>query len=507
MGGSLGSLIERTPAKAMIYKKAKEALMHKTKGHYPAPLEALSVVQSTFIGFGPKLRGDVRERAMTREAQGFGKVALTEVSRNLIRLFFMTEQVKKSKGVEVQSNFQIRTVKQAAVLGAGVMGGGLAQLFADKEILIRMKDLTSQALAVGIQSASSLFQKQVKKRKMTSRQFLQKLNRVAPVLDYSGFQSIDVVIEAIVENMDIKKKTFQELESQIRPECIVASNTSSLSINQMQSVFKKPERFLGMHFFNPVHKMPLVEIIKGEKTSDEALATLFQLSKRLGKTPIIVKDSPGFLVNRLLMPYLNEAIYLSTEGAPILEIDRVLLQFGMPMGPMELIDEVGVDVAVKVAHILHEAFGERMTPATQNDKLLEVQRLGKKVGKGIYEYKGSKKEKVFNPELYQMLGASPQSGLIADEEIVERCLLPMINEAARCLEEKVVESPSQVDLGMIMGVGFPPFRGGLLRYADSLGMKTIVERLRKYESRLGTRFTPAEPLLKRAEYDQKFYSS
>jgi 3-hydroxyacyl-CoA dehydrogenase/enoyl-CoA hydratase/3-hydroxybutyryl-CoA epimerase len=507
VGGPMGSLLEKTPMKAIVFKKAREGVMKQTKGHYPAPLEAIDVIQSTDGGYssGVKIRGSARDRAMSREAKGFGKLVASPISKSLIRLFFMTEAVKKSKGLPVGTNVQEHPVHSAAVLGAGVMGGGVAQLFADKSVHTRMKDLNTAALALGIQQATKIFKKQVQRKRMTVRQSLQKLNYIAPVVDYSGFNSVELVLEAIVENLDVKKKVFQELEEQIQPNCVVASNTSSLSVTKMQSAFKHPERFLGMHFFNPVNKMPLVEVIRGEKTSDEAVATVFQFSKKLGKTPIVVKDSPGFLVNRLLAPYLNEAVYLVAEGAPIPEVDRVLLAFGMPMGPMELIDEVGVDVGEKVAHILHDAFGARMLPAPLNNKVTAAGRLGKKNGQGLYNYVGPKKTKEFDAKIYEIIGVTPSKNAVADEEILERCLLPMINEAARCLEEGIVSSASEVDLGMIMGTGFPPFRGGLLRYADSLGAKTVVERLRKYEARFGARYAPSPAILARAEHDQQFY--
>jgi len=505
MGGPLGSLLEKTPARSVVFKKAREGVLAKTKGQYPAPLEAIDVIQATSGFYGEKVRGSERDQAMAREAQGFGKMAATDISKNLIRLFFLTESVKKSKGLPAGTQVQERVVRHGAVLGAGVMGGGIAQLFADKNVPARMKDINNQALALGVQAASKIFQKQVQKRKINQRQLLQKLNLIAPVTDFSGFHTADAVVEAIVENIDIKMKVFQELENSISPECIVASNTSSLSITKMQSVFKNPGRFVGMHFFNPVHKMPLVEVIRGEKTSDEAVATIFQFSKQLGKTPIVVKDSPGFLVNRLLAPYLNEAVYLLVEGVPIPEIDRVLLEFGMPMGPMELIDEVGVDVGEKVAHILHDAFGAGMLPAPLNSKVVASGRLGKKNGKGIYSYEGPKKTKVLDPKVYEIIGVTPSKDAVSDEEILERCILPMINEASRCLDEGVVVSASEVDLGMIMGTGFPPFRGGLLRYADTLGARTIVDRLKKYEARFGARYEPAPALLSRAEHGQKFY--
>lgn len=506
MGGIAGSLMEKTPpGKALIFKKARDGVLSKTRGHYPAPLEILDVIQSTGVGYGPKLRGAARDQAMKREAQGFGKLVTTEVSKNLIRLFFLTEGVKKSKGLPEGKTAVALPIRSGAVLGAGVMGGGIAQLFADQGIPARMKDLNPNALALGVQSASIIFKKQVKRKKLNQRQYLQKMNLISPVLDYSGFHSSDLVVEAIVENMEVKKKALQEAESQVRENCILASNTSSLSISKMQSVLKKPERFVGMHFFNPVHKMPLIEVIRGDQSSDEAVGTVFQLSKLLGKTPIVVKDGPGFLVNRLLAPYLNEATYCLAEGVPIPEIDEALLRFGMPMGPMELIDEVGVDVGEKVAHILNDAFGDRMKPAPFNGKVAASGRLGKKSGKGFYQYEKSSGRKEFDSEIYAILGVKPRPGALSYEQLIERCIYPMINEAARCLDECIVNSACDVDLGMIMGTGFPPFRGGLLRYADSLGARKIVEGLEKYRAQGGARFEPSPALLSRAKSGRSFY--
>ncbi|MGZ3687082.1 MAG: 3-hydroxyacyl-CoA dehydrogenase NAD-binding domain-containing protein, partial [Bdellovibrionota bacterium] len=507
MGGAVGSVMEKTAiGRMVILKKAREGVVSKTRGHYPAPLEAIAVISANGAAYGERLKGSAREKALSREAKGFGKLAVTDVSRNLVRIFFMTEAVKRSKGLPAGTTAQAHVIHTGAVLGAGVMGGGIAQLFAEKDISTRMKDLTTGALATGIQAASKIFYKQVQKKKINKRGYLQKINHIAPTLDYSGFGSADVVVEAIVENLDVKKKVLSEAETYVKDDCVIASNTSSLSISKMQTALRKPERFVGMHFFNPVHRMPLIEVIRGEKTSDEAVSTVFQFSKLLGKTPIVVKDAPGFLVNRLLAPYLNEATYLLADGAPIDEIDRVLLSFGMPMGPMELIDEVGVDVGAKVAHILHEAFGARMLPAPMNDKVVASGRLGKKNGKGMYVYEDKGRKRVLDPKIYEVLGMTPKSAAVSDEEILERCVLPMINEASRCLEEGIVASPSEVDLGMIMGTGFPPFRGGLLRYADSLGAKTIVERLRKYETRFGARYEPAPAMIARAEHGQKFYN-
>lgn len=507
MGGVAGKALEFTPfGRAFILKKAREGVMSKTRGKYPAVLEVLDVFRSNGACYGSKVKGREREEHLEREARGFGRMAATDVSKNLIRLFFMTEVVKKSKGVE--GDFATFTVDRAAVLGAGVMGGGIAQLYADKGITARMKDLTPKALTIGLQAAARIFKRQLQKRKINERGYQQKMNLIAPTLDYAGFQSSQFVVEAVIEKMEIKKSVLAELEGFITDDTVVASNTSSLSISEMQKAMSKPERFGGMHFFNPVNRMPLIEVIRGEKTSSETVSRIYQFSKQLGKTPIVVKDAPGFLVNRLLMPYLNEATWMLNEGASIEDLDEAMLDFGMPMGPMELIDEVGVDVGEKVAHILFEAFGARMQPAPFNDKVAKAGRLGKKSMKGFYEYADTAgKGKQLNSEIYSILGVQPKSGAISREEIVDRCVLTMINEASRCLKEGVVATAEEVDLGMIMGTGFPPFRGGLLRYADSLGLPEILSRLKKYEGKGGARFKPSEEIERLAASNGKFHSN
>jgi 3-hydroxyacyl-CoA dehydrogenase/enoyl-CoA hydratase/3-hydroxybutyryl-CoA epimerase len=500
MGGVAGSLLERTPmGRALMFSQARKGVLAKTRGKYPAPLEILSVLSRTSAQYGPeKVRGSERDRALAVEATGFGKLAATDESRNLINLFFLMEQVKKTKIAEG------KPIQRAAVLGAGVMGGGIAQLFADRGTPTRMKDLTQQALTTGIQQASQIWQKQVKRKRLTPREFQQRLNLISPVLDYSGFESADLVVEAVVEKLEVKRSVFQELEQVVTPDCVIASNTSSLSVSAMQKGMKNPARFAGMHFFNPVNKMPLVEVIRGSESSDEAVATVYGYCRQVGKTPIVVKDVPGFLVNRLLAPYLNEATFLVAEGVPILDLDRVILEFGMPMGPMELIDEVGIDVGDKVSHILFDAYGPRMKGCELNSKVIATGRLGKKNGKGFYLYDQQGRKKGLDPEIESILGVSSQSGKVTEKEMVERCILPMINEASRALAEEVVGSAGEVDLGMIMGTGFPPFRGGLLRYADQLGAAHLVERLSHYSKTLGVRFEPSPTLLEMAAKKQTF---
>lgn len=331
------------------------------------------------------------------------------------------------------------------------------------------------------------------------------MNRISPTLDYSGFGVVDLVIEAVVERMDVKKQVLREVEAEVGEDAILATNTSALSVTEMQHALARPEKFCGMHFFNPVHRMPLVEIVRGAATSDETVATVFALSKRLGKVPVVVNDGPGFLVNRLLAPYLNEAGWLLAEGASIEAIDRALLDFGMPMGPLRLLDEVGLDVSRHAASVLYEAFGDRMLPAPPLVKLGETARLGKKGGRGFYRYQG--KDEEVDTEIYSELGDTVpgERVQIPSSVIQERAILVMVNEAARALEDGIVSSPGEVDLAMVMGTGFPPFRGGLLRYADSIGLGSIVETLERHARERGPRFQPAPLLLERARAGQGFY--
>lgn len=508
MGGLAGKLLESTPmGRAVIYKKAREGVLSKTKGQYPSPLEAIKVIEETKTGYQACFKGKTRDQALAREAQGFGKMAATPISKNLIRLFFMTEAVKKSNGLSSGSS-GVKTAKitQAGVLGAGVMGGGIAHLLADKGVNVLMKDIAKAGLEIGIQSALKLFKKSLKRRSINERQMMQKLNRITPTISYDGFQSAELVVEAIIEKMEIKQATLKEIENYVSPSCVIATNTSSLSVSTMQSVMKNPERFAGMHFFNPVHKMPLVEVIRGEKSSDQAVSQVYQFAKQIGKTPIVVKDAPGFLVNRLLMPYLTEAGHLLMAGAPLDELDQALLKFGMPMGPVELMDEVGLDVADKVAHILYDAFGDRMSPPNTFSKLLELKRLGKKSKAGFYLYEGDgdRLKKQMDSQIYSLVGVEPKPGAFSADEMVERCVFSMVNEAARCLEEKIVETAAEVDLGMIMGTGFPPFRGGLLKYADAYGLDKIIEKLKQFEAKYGKRFTPAPYLVQLAGQGKSF---
>lgn len=496
--GAAAKFLESAIGRPIVFSQARKMLLKQTKGHYPAPVKALDVIQKIY-GMSN------RTKALDIEAKHFGEVAATAVSKNLINLFYMMEAVKKQTGVS-DPNVKPLKVSKMAVLGAGTMGGGIAQLGADKGLEVRMKDINTQAIALGFQQAQSIWSKLLKKRKITPSDYDQKMARISGGTGYEGFKNTDVVVEAIVEDMNIKKKVLAETYEHCKPDVILATNTSSLSVTEMGADLKRPENFVGMHFFNPVHKMPLVEVVRGEKTSDVAVATIFDLCKKMGKTPVVMKDGPGFLVNRLLLPYLNEAVYLLEEGYSVEEIDKAFLKFGMPMGPLHLIDEIGIDVGVKVAKIFHKAFGERAAPSKTMVNVAETGRLGKKNKKGFYLYDDKGYKLNVDPKVYSDLKLSMPSKKLDEKVAVERGIYAMINEAALAfLHDKIVETPQDVDMCMIMGTGFPPFRGGLLRYADSIGSEKITDTLEEFAVKFGTRFKPSAPLIQMAKTNKSFY--
>lgn len=479
-------LMESVLLRGVVFSKARKGVMQKTKGKFPAPLKIIDLLK--------EIHGLEIEEALKREARSFSVLAVTSVSKRCIELFQLTESVKKTNGVGPE--VQAKKIERAGVLGAGVMGGGIAWAFAAKDIPVRMKDLNNDAVALGYQQAAENFGYALKTRRLTKNQFMGKMGEISGTLDFSGFKTLDVVVEAVVENMDVKKKVLADTENYISEHCVFASNTSSLSITEMQSVAKRPDKVAGFHFFNPVSRMPLIEVIAGAKTSPETVATLFELAKKLGKTPIVVKDGPGFLVNRLLLPYMNEALFLFEEGISVERIDSVMLEFGMPMGPMRLVDEVGIDTAAKVAKILNNAFGARAQASALSEVLAKSGRLGKKNGKGFYQYENGKEKGVDNSILELAKGRTTKSVNLTDGEMIQRMIYPMINEAALALQEGVVKTPGEVDLGMIMGTGFPPFRGGLLRFADNESPKKVAEALTKFSAAGGgERTKPNQALL------------
>ena len=480
--------------RSLIFNKAEEMLIEKTRGHYPATIKALNVIRE---GLSLDLEG-----GLALEAASLGEMAVTEECKNLISIFYLQEKLKKEPAFDGVS--PCGPIEKAATLGAGVMGGGIAQLFADRNIPVTMKDLNNGALGHGLKSAAAVFKDKLKKRIIDQREFDLKMDNISTTLDYDKLRNVDIVIEAVVEKMEVKKTVLAETEPYLKKGSIFATNTSSLSITEMASAAKRPDMVAGMHFFNPVHKMPLVEVIRGEKTSDETTSAIVALTRKLGKTPVVVKDREGFLVNRLLMPYLNEAVLILEGGSSIEEIDKALLDFGMPMGGFILLDEIGLDIGWHVAKVLENAFGERMKPADLMKKVLNSGRLGKKNFKGYYCYSNGKRT-VADKSVRTLLEHNDERHLSSDE-IVERCIYLMVNEAALCLEEEVVEKPEYVDAGMVFGAGFPPFRGGLLRYADKKGLSSIAQKLEEFSHKYGERFTPAKLLTKLAGSSGSFYS-
>jgi 3-hydroxyacyl-CoA dehydrogenase/enoyl-CoA hydratase/3-hydroxybutyryl-CoA epimerase len=345
----------------------------------------------------------------------------------------------------------------------------------------------------------------MERRRLTPSQFRAKMDLLSGGLDYSGFASAEVTIEAVVEKLAVKQAVLQEWEREAGDDPIFASNTSTIPIARIASAAAQPARVVGMHFFNPVHRMPLVEVIRGERSSDEAIATVFDLARRLGKTPVVVRDAPGFLVNRILAPYLSESVRLLQDGCRIEDVDASMVDFGMPVGPLALLDDVGIDVAIKAGQTLAEAFPKRLPVADNFESLAIAKRLGRKSGRGFYLYKGSTRARP-DPSAYGLLNLrTPAESPLPPEVLQARLLMPMVNEAAFCLDDGIVPSAAKLDLAMIFGTGFPPFRGGLLRYADELGIDRVVNRLEDLEERLGPRFEPSPLLVRMANDRKKFH--
>ena len=490
--------LEATPyGRRLILAKARESVLEQTGGHYPAPLAALDAIEE---GYGKPV-----SVALEAEARHILLVFGGEVQKNLLAIFFATEEVKKETGVDDPS-VRGREIRRVGVLGAGVMGGGIAQLAADKGLPARMKDIDPKALAHGYAAAAAIWNESVRKRRLSPREMARKMDLLSGTLDYSGFSRCDVTIEAVVEKLAVKRAVLQEWEAAVPPTALFASNTSTLPIGEIAVGSVEPGRVVGMHFFNPVHRMPLVEVIRAERTTDETVATIFALAKTLGKTPVVVRDAPGFLVNRILAPYLSEAVRLVLDGCRIEDVDRAMTRFGMPVGPLALLDDVGLDVAAKGGEVLQAAFPARMTMGGE-EALAAAGRLGRKNGKGFYEYAGSKRLAP-SASAYEILRVEPPNQSPLPEEVIQsRLLLPMINEAAFCLEDRIVPEPRKLDLAMIFGTGFPPFRGGLLRYADSLGLGRVFTRLDDLAERLGPRFAPAERIRELANAHAGFYAS
>ena len=476
----------------IIFKKAKENLVKKVHPDFKGPYKALELIRDSF---GSKL-----EDGVEKEARAFANLAITPESKNLIDLFFISEQIKKDfKHVEFDEKIQ-----NTAIIGNGVMGKGIIWLFSKYAHEVRIKLRKIEQVQDILNACNKLYAFFVKTRKMTRKEVAFKLNKISYTDKFNGFSLIDFAIEAIVENSEQKINTYKNLEENVNSSAIIASNTSSISINSLSQTLKHKERFLGVHFFNPVNKMPLVEVIPSTYTSQESIAKTFEFLRRCGKMPILVGDCAGFLVNRVLLPYINEAGFILEKGNTIVTIDDVLKEFGMPMGAFELADIVGIDVGYKVAVILEESYGKRMEVSpvlkmVHNDMKL----LGQKNKKGFYIH-NNKGQMVVNLDIAKNL--TQNSSISTKKEIVNRAIFIMINEASRCLEEGIIKQVSHLDFAMIAGTGFPAFRGGLLKYADDMGIDYIVDKLESYSELFGERFTPSDLLYKLKQNNKTFYT-
>ncbi len=485
----------------MAFEIAKGFVAAKTGPNYPSPVAAIEAMQK-----GSTLP---RDEALKIEASIFAKIAKTPTAHSLVSVFLADQYVKK---VSKKYSKAAKNPEMAAVLGAGIMGGGVAYQSASKGVPIVMKDIQNKAIDLGMSEASKLLEKQVSRGKMTPAKMAETLSRIRPTLNYGDFSSVDFVVEAVVENEAVKKKVLAEVEASLKPGAVLTSNTSTISINRLAEGLKNPERFCGMHFFNPVHRMPLVEIIRGSKTSEETIAATVAYSLAMGKTPIVVNDCAGFLVNRVLFPYLKGFMDLVADGVDYTRIDKVMEKFGWPMGPAYLLDVVGIDTACHADHVMATEFPDRMnhTGKTAIELMKEANRLGQKNGKGFYTYtldkRGSPKKEidVTAQEMVKSLYKVGPNSTVTDQEIIDRIMLPMIFECSRCLEDKIVDSPAEVDIALLYGLGFPPFRGGALRYADSVGAKQLVAASEKCLG-LGKLYEPTAQIRKQAETQTGFY--
>jgi 3-hydroxyacyl-CoA dehydrogenase/enoyl-CoA hydratase/carnithine racemase len=493
-----GSIATEPTELGFLGATVSAVIQQETKGNYPAPVAALELMLET-CSLGA-------EAALAREAEGMAGLFGTPVNAALINIFFLTDRNKRETGLD-RKDVTAGTIKSVGVVGAGIMGQGIAAANLKTEIHVALADAAEDALTKG---ARGVLEEASYDRRVKGPD-AQIALRLGPLLTVSHSEAeivaCDLVVEAIIENADAKKQLYARLESQLRPEAILASNTSTIPITTLAEGLVRPEQFCGLHFFNPVRRMKLVEVIRGKQTSDETIATVVAYAKRLGKLPIVINDGPGFLVNRLLFPYMNEALQLLGEGASMKEVDRASTTFGMPLGPIALYDLVGLDTALFAGRVMWEAFPSRVMLSPILPAMVKAGRLGQKTGSGFFSYKNRKKTAQPDPEAEALAHSYVKNGTkFTPEQLTHRLFLPMLLEATRVLQEKLVRDARDVDLGLIFGLGFPPFKGGLLFWADTLGAAKIVEMLKPLEGR-GERFQPTPLLLEMAQTGKKFYGS
>ncbi|MCY1698167.1 fatty acid oxidation complex subunit alpha FadJ [Lelliottia sp. SL45] len=482
--------------RALLFNVVGKKMEQKTKGNYPATKRILEVIE-TGLAQGSS-------SGYAAEAKAFGELAMTPQSQALRSIFFASTDVKKDPGSEASP----APLASVGVLGGGLMGGGIAFVTASKgKLPVRIKDINAKGINHALQYSWQLLDQKVKRRHIKASERDRELALISGTTDYSGFHHRDLVIEAVFEDLALKQQMVADVEQHCAPHTIFASNTSSLPIGDIAARAARPEQVIGLHFFSPVEKMPLVEVIPHASTNAQTVATVVKLAKRQGKTPIVVADKAGFYVNRILAPYINEAMRLLTEGEKIEHIDNALVKFGFPVGPIQLLDEVGIDTGTKIIPVLEAAYGERFSPpANIVSTILNDDRKGRKNGRGFYLYavKGRKSKKQVDPSVYGLIHANGQ-GKLSAQQCAERCVMMMLNEAARCFDEQVVKSARDGDIGAVFGIGFPPFLGGPFRYMDSLGAGEVVAILQRLASLYGPRFTPCEQLMRMAENNLHFW--
>ena len=464
----------------MAFFTMKAMVQQQAGKNYPAPIKAVDVIEQA--------RSEDLKGALAVEAEGFVELAMTPAAAALVGVFLGDQLLaKKAKGWEKQAD---RKVERAAVLGAGIMGGGIAYQSAYKGVPIRMKDINQEGLDLGLSEAGKLLSKRVNRGRMTPEKMAEVLNSIDPVLSYEGFEDVDIVVEAVVENAKVKHSVLAEVEQNVTEDTVLTSNTSTISITSLAESLQRPQNFCGMHFFNPVHAMPLVEVIRGEKSSDNAIARTVAYARQMGKKPVVVKDCPGFLVNRVLFPYFDGFSKLVRDGADFQAVDKVMQRWGWPMGPAYLLDVVGIDTGVHAAGVMAEGFPDRMQLdfKTATEVMYENDRYGQKNGKGFYDHgsdKRGKPKKEATDTAYELIAqVAGERQEFAADDIVMRMMLPMATEMARCLEDDIVGTPAEADMALIYGLGFPPFRGGIFRWIDSVGLDRIAEASKKF-SELG----------------------
>ncbi|WP_230431941.1 fatty acid oxidation complex subunit alpha FadJ [Plesiomonas shigelloides] len=496
-GGAMGWLLEGNSAgRNLVFNQATKQTLSKTRGNYPAPEKILDVVRCGLE------KGMVA--GLEAEAREFGELVMTPESAALRSIFFATTEMKKEREVGVTP----LPLKSIGVLGGGLMGGGIAFVTASKAGLpVRIKDVASAGINHALRYSYDILNKRVKKKILLPAQMQKQMLMLSGGLDYTAFAERDLVVEAVFEDLKLKQKMVADVEQYCRVDTVFASNTSSLPIGQIAAQAQRPENVIGLHYFSPVDKMPLVEVIPHAGTSAQTIATTVEFARKQGKTAIVVADQAGFYVNRILAPYMNEAARCLLAGDSIEHIDAALMDFGFPVGPITLLDEVGIDVGAKISPILQEALGERFAAPDAFSALLKDDRKGRKNGRGFYLYgkKMRKGKKQPDTSVYKVLGVQPSTNQ-DPQELAERCVLMMLNEAARCLDEGIIRSPRDGDIGAIFGIGFPPFLGGPFRYMDRIGAAQLTTRLQEHAKRFGQRFEPCDRLLQMAQGNEKFYS-